>query len=166
MSVVWSRVDPVGLPVDVGDYVTVRSRIEPTWSKPEGIRLDIQISTRWVMEPLPMDVDRRILQIVLDHISWVACPIRQLGRTTWLVGAAQPPPQDTVQVREGLVLITEHVGKKPLAEGSSAVLAAPGSVRRAADKTVVRCGPASVAHPVLPPQVSVCADWTTAVGDG
>ena len=71
------------------------------------------------------------------------------------MGAAQPPPQDTVQVREGLVLITEHVGKKPLAEGSSAVLAAPGSVRRAADKTVVRCGPASVAHPVLPPQVSV-----------
>ena len=88
------------------------------------------------MTPLPLDVDRLMVQRILDDMGWLAIPIKQVGPSTWIVGSSQSPPQETVLIRNQLVLISQEQPRPTIRGSESVILAAPTSVRRALDKSL------------------------------
>ena len=114
-------------------YTQARQTLEPTWEK-DNIHYDILIKERYVMTPLPLDVDKAMLQTILDRMQWKAMPLKQLGPSTWMVGAETPPTSDTASFRQELVLITKEMPKQSSKQPDTAVVAAPQAIRKTLDR--------------------------------
>ena len=88
----------IGYRVRTSDYVASRSRLDPTWKK-ESLKYEVIIKDRYFMTPMPLNVDRLMVQRILDDMNWLAIPIKQVGPSTWIVGSSNGPPQDTLLIR-------------------------------------------------------------------
>ena len=161
MGVVKGRGN-LGLRVAVQSYTSVRQSIEPTWSNDKKIRYNVKVLMKFVMAPVPVATDKGALQAVLDEFCWLAVPLRQMGANSWLIGAEKEPPHETITIAGELALISVYQPSKNLKMPSSAVLAAPASIKRELDKQIqagaYSCGvpekevkPAPA--PMLPPPI-------------
>ena len=98
----------LGLRVLADHYTATRQAVEPGWVNTMKIRYQVRVSSRYILSPLPAEVDREALQVILDAFSWNALPLRPKGRDAWIVGADQPPPAETLMVAGSLVLIVQQ----------------------------------------------------------
>ena len=130
----------LGLRVRAQDYGTVRKRVDPHWDA-QGIQFNVAIEKKFTMAPLPPTATKATVQKLIDSLQWHATPIRQMGGSTWLVGAeaCNAPPTDTVQLGNHLVLITEFASKKPL-QTQDVVVAGPAPLRKAVNQHLVFSG--------------------------
>ena len=129
-----------GYRVKALEYTQARQTLEPTWEK-DNIHYDILIKERYVMTPLPLDVDKAMLQTILDRMQWKAMPLKQLGPSTWMVGAETPPTSDTASFRQELVLITKEMPKQSSKQPDTAVVAAPQAIRKTLDRQLKHAQP-------------------------
>ena len=113
MGVVKGRGN-LGLRVAVESYTSIRQSNE-----------NVKILMEFVMAPVPVATDKGALQGVLDEFCWLAMPLRQMGATSWLIGAEKEPPHETIAIVRELALISVYQPSKNLKMLSSAVLAAP-----------------------------------------
>ena len=121
-----------GYRVKTRDYIASREKLDP-WKR-EELKYNVVVRLRFVLTPLPLDVDKNMLQKIVDQMKWPAVPLRQLGPATWLLGAEQAPPCDTVTFRNQLVLITAEAQRGGPKPKDTAILAAPQGLRRALDR--------------------------------
>ena len=144
----------LGLRVLASSYRVVRQRLDPLWTPTEE-HLDIVVSRKWSMSPLPYGTDRSALQALLTEMSWRAVPLRQIGGSTWLIGseANSEPSSDTVHFSGHLVLIVEQVPRKQRGAHET-VVAGPPSAKKALDKQIAVSGPSLVPVAIPAPAVS------------
>ena len=147
----------LGLRVEAEAYTSLRQAIEPGWRNDEAIRYQVHVAKRYVLSPVSSLMDRATLQSILNDFNWHALPMRQMGSTTWQIGASGPPPSDTMSIAGEIALITEFKSSSSTKSSPSAVLAAPSSVKREIDKQlrlghgpriVPEAPPAPIAQPV------------------
>ena len=124
-----------GYRVRVSEYAKLRTQLDPSWQR-EEVKYEVIIRKKFILTPLPLDVDRGMLQRILDQVNWLAVPIRQLGPASWLVGSSDLPPGETIAFRDRLVLISPEPSKTTNKAAESAVLAAPLAIRRALDRQI------------------------------
>ena len=123
----------LGLRTRASEYSTVRKKLDPTWN-PEGILTHIVVARRWVLAPLPVQADKKLLQQMANQLGWKATPLKQISATSWLLGSGidDVPGVDTFQFSGAPVLITEQLPKKQLAK-SEVVAAAPATLKRSVE---------------------------------
>ena len=141
----------LGLRVDVDSYISVRQSLDPTWSNDKKLRYSVRVIKKYIMAPVPAATDKGWLQGVLDEFCWSALPLRQMGGQSWLIGAEDAPPHDTITISGAVALITEYQPNKSQKMQNSAVLAAPPSIRKALDKQI-QSGSYSCAVPETEPR--------------
>ena len=124
----------LGLRTRASEYSCVRKKLEPSWN-PDGVLTDIVVARRWILTPVPPQVDKKAIQHMLQELGWKATPLKQIAVSTWLVGsgAEDPPPLDTFTFAGTPVLVTEQKHKKP-ALAKEVVLAAPPASKRALEQ--------------------------------
>ena len=137
--------------VDVDSYISVRQSLDPTWSNDKKLRYSVRVIKKYIMAPVPAATDKGSLQGVLDEFCWSAVPLRQMGGQSWLIGAEDAPPHDTITISGAVALITEYQPNKSQKMQNSAVLAAPPSIRKALDKQI-QSGSYSCAVPEREPR--------------
>ena len=120
--------DCLGWRVKVKDYVAVRKAIEPQWEVNSNLRYDVSISRKFIVAPLPQDIDRESMQQLLSSFLWEAVPLRQVNTVTWVVGSDQDPPNDVLHLEGSIALIREE---KPRAKSKpeSTIVSAPTSMK-------------------------------------
>ena len=116
-----------GYRVKTKDYINSRKKLEPGWAR-EELKYNIITKVKYLMTPLPLDVDKAMLQKILSQMCWAALPLRQKSQSTWLVGAES--------FWGKLVLVTEENGKSANKGRDTPILAAPNAIRRALDKQI------------------------------
>ena len=88
--------------------VKMRCQLEPAWQK-EDIKFEVVVKQRYVLSPLPLDVDRSMLQRIIDQIHWLSVSIRQMRPASWSAGSCQDPAEETLSFQDQLVLVSsEH----------------------------------------------------------
>ena len=113
------------------------------------IRYQVRVSSRYILSPLPPQVDREALQVILDAFSWNALPLSSKGRDAWIVGADPPPPAETLMVAGSLVLIVQQRHADSRKANESLVVAAPEAVKKFLDSALP---PPQQVQPILPRQ--------------
>ena len=124
----------LGVRVLADAYISTRAAIEPGWSNTTQIRYSCKVSKRFIMSPVPAEIDRGALQKILDSFLWPSVLLRQTGPNTWIIGCETEPPSETITIRGCLVLITKCPAKDDVKGSSSAVLAAPQHVKKSLDR--------------------------------
>ena len=69
----------LGLRVLADFYTQTRQAVEPGWVNDKHIRYQVKVVHKFLVEPLPQDVDREALQKVLDKFGWNALPLKPQG---------------------------------------------------------------------------------------
>ena len=120
----------LGVRTHASDYSTLRRRLDPSWSS-EGLSTDLVVARKWVIAPLPTQTDKKLLQEIINRLSWKAVPLKQISANSWLVGSGEDdcPPSDTFELGGKTSLISEQHGKRnePVEE---AIIAAPTAFKR------------------------------------
>ena len=124
----------LGLRVKAEHYSSVRVRLEPQW-KPANELVNVAVEKRWMMTPIPQEMDRSAMQELLQQMGWRATPLKQVSGVTWTIGSgnSDPPPNDTVYVGGSLALISEMEPHHP-SQRRETVVAGPIELRRALDR--------------------------------
>ena len=120
----------LGVRTHASDYSMLRRRLDPSWSS-EGLSTDLVVARKWVIAPLPTQTDKKLLQEIINRLSWKAVPLKQISANSWLVGSGEDdcPPSDTFELGGKTSLISEQHGKRsePVEE---AIIAAPTAFKR------------------------------------
>ena len=70
----------LGLRVPADLYTQTRQAVEPGWVNDKHIRYQVRVTLKFLVSPLPQDLDREALQKILDNFGWNPLPLKQLGR--------------------------------------------------------------------------------------
>ena len=120
----------LGLRTRAAEYTALRKKLDPSWG-PDGILVDVVVARRWILAPMPPQVDKSLVQQIISKLGWRAVPLKQIAANSWLIGSeeADTPPSDTFEFAGKPVLITEQTARKPKSE-SDVVVAAPTAFKR------------------------------------
>ena len=124
----------LGFRVQATEYSATRLRLDPSWQKDEILKYDLVVQFRYLMTPLPLDVDKGMVQEILNQMGWLATPLRQVGPASWLVGAQEEPKSEVMTFRGQMVLLTKETIKDTGKTTHSAALAAPTSLKKSLDR--------------------------------
>jgi hypothetical protein len=67
----------------------------------------------WKLQPLPLGVDRLMLQEWSKAVEWPIHPVRPIGSRAWLVTASEAPPKDIMYYNSEPLIIRKLPAKSP-----------------------------------------------------
>ena len=119
-----------GLRVEQAAFKNLWDKLHPGRDPPE----QIPKGSLWKATPMPIGLDKEIVQEWAKQFAWECFPIKSLGSKTWLIQSPDPPPKD-VMCFNGTPIIIRKVPPRA-SQPQTGILAGPRS-----NQTVERDSP-------------------------
>ena len=110
-----------GLRVEQAAFTTIWAILQPGRDPPTQVPKGVL----WKATPMPLGLDKEIIQEWAKQLSWECFPIKSLGSKTWLIQAPEAPPKE-LMCFNGTPIIIRKVPPRST-QAQTGILAGPRS---------------------------------------